>query len=79
MKINFYETVSATTPVALDQLVNQRISDGWQPHESPYTNQDGALFQAMVLDESAVKEMRKKTKAEIKGLSKAGVKLTPVS
>jgi hypothetical protein len=80
MKIEFYETVSGETTISLDQLVNQRISDGWQPHGSPYTNHNGTLFQAMVLDTEAVEKTKKETQAEITGLlSKPGAKLTRLS
>lgn len=77
MKIKFYETVSGETTMSLDQLVNQRVPEGWQPHGSPYTNNKGAFFQAIVLDEETAEKSKTVIQAEIRAaLSEPGVKLT---
>lgn len=77
MKTILYETVYSETTMSLDQLVNQRISDGWQPHGSPYINPSGTFFQAVVLDEDAAEKLRNDAQAEIKALlTEPGAKFT---
>ena len=35
-----YATVSCESPKELDDGVNKRIQEGWQPYKSPYTSSE---------------------------------------
>jgi len=53
-----YELVHSATPSELSQAVSERIEKGWWPMGTPFVQGD-RFIQAMVLERSADKRLRK--------------------
>ena len=51
MKIVDYDLLANTRNVPLEEIVSNRIKQGWQPYGSPYLDRNGVEKQAVVLHE----------------------------
>jgi hypothetical protein len=67
MNIAEYKTVSAASSKELDNAVNRHLKIGFQPFGTPYvagTGSSQSIYQALVRDESAVRQDNQAARAE---------------